>query len=193
MSSWTTTTFTAHEEIPIPLGIPRAQVLSLLHNPVYMIMRNSRVISHRLLPADHKSAHKDGSGAGVPTYEITDKMTFLPEAIWPAGSVTYTMSFEDTPDGLKHVLKAAMSMVSKATHTVVERDGGLVLTEDSVVEVNRLVAGHVKKNMHDTAAGNFGAFVKGLEGGRWAAKEGEVWEGGGGMRYTVADASSHPS
>lgn len=169
MSSWTTTTFTAHEETPIPPGISREQVLAALHNPVYMIMRNSRVISHRLLPADHQSAHRD-AGPGVETYEITDKMTFLPEAIWPAGSVTYTMSFEATADGLKHVLKAAMSMVSKATHTVLQRDGGWVLTEDSVVEVNRLVAGHVKKNMHETAAGNFRAFVEELEKGQVGAR-----------------------
>ncbi|MCJ1433725.1 hypothetical protein MMC27_003089 [Xylographa pallens] len=160
MSSWTTTTFTAHEETPLPPSISRARVLSALHDPVYMIMRNSRVISHRLLPADHKSCH----GAGVPTYEITDKMTFLPEAIWPAGSVTYTMSFENTEDGLKHVLKAAMGMVSRATHRLVEREGGLVLEEDSVVEVNRVVAGHVRRNMHETAEGNFRAFVEGLEG-----------------------------
>ncbi|MCJ1395783.1 hypothetical protein MMC18_008669 [Xylographa bjoerkii] len=164
MSSWTTTTFTAHEETLIPPGISRAQVLEALHNHVYMIMRNSRVITQRLLPPDHKSVHQD-NGTGVETYEVTDKMTFLPESIWPAGSVTYTMSFEDTADGLKHILKAAMSMVSKATHTVVERDGGLVLTEDSVVEVNKLVASSVKKNMHETAAGNFQAFVDGLEKG----------------------------
>ena len=130
-----------------------------------MIMRNSRVISHRVLPPGHKNAHAEG-GAGVETYEITDKMTFLPEAIWPAGSVTYTMSFEDTADGLKHVLKAAMGMVARATHTVLERDGGLVLMEDAVVEVNKLVASSVKKNMHETAAGNFKQFVDGLVSGQ---------------------------
>ncbi|MCJ1401376.1 hypothetical protein MMC11_004588 [Xylographa trunciseda] len=173
MSSWTTTTFTAHEETPIPPGISRERVLAALHDHVSMIERNSRVITHRLLPADHKSAHRDGddAGAAVPTYEITDKMTFLPEAIWPAGSVTYTMSFADTADGVKHVLRAAMGMVSRATHTVVEREGGgLVLTEDAVVEVNKLVAGHVKRNMHETAAGNFRAFVEGLENGQAGGK-----------------------
>ncbi|MCJ1285546.1 hypothetical protein MMC26_004887 [Xylographa opegraphella] len=162
MSSWTTTTFTAHEETALPPSISRARALSALHDPVYMILRNSRVLSHRLLPAGHKSAHTDAHGAGVPTYEVTDKMTFLPEAIWPAGSVTYTMSFENTAGGLKHVLRAAMGMVSRATHTLVEREGGWVLVEEAVVEVNRVVAGRVRRNMHETAEGNFRAFVEGL-------------------------------
>lgn len=126
-----------------------------------MIRRNSRVLSLRLLPAGDKNAHTE-AGPGTETYEITDKMNFLPEAIWPSSSVTYTMSFMDTPNGLKHTLKAAMGMVSKATHFIEEEDNGLLLNEDSEVEVNRLVAGAVKKNMHETHAANGKAFVDGL-------------------------------
>ena len=55
-------------------------------------------------------------------------------------------------------------MVSRATHTLVEREGGLVLVEESVVKVNRVVAGPVRRNMHETAEGNFRAFVEGLKG-----------------------------
>ena len=106
-------------------------------------------------------------------------MTFLPEAIWPAGSVTYTMSFENTDDGVRHVLKAAMGMVSRAKHTLVEREGRWWLVEEADVEVGRLVAGRVRRNMEETAEGNFRAFVEGLEGRR-RGEEGEegMKEGG---------------
>ncbi|MCJ1472918.1 hypothetical protein MMC13_001567 [Lambiella insularis] len=172
MPSYFSTNFTLHEETAIPSGISRAQVLAALHDHEFMIKRNCRVLSFRLLPAGDKNAHIEAD-SGTGTYEVTDKMTFLPEKIWPASSVTYTMSFVDTPDGLKHILKAAMGMVSKATHTIEERDSGMVLTEDSDVEVNRLVAGAVKRNMHETYAGNMKAFVDGLGSREMNAKVAE--------------------
>ena len=166
------TKFVLHVEDELPQGVTRQQVLAALHDHELMILRNSRVLSHRLLPPGDKNEYSDPTKEGTyTTYEVTDKMTFLPETIWPASSVTYTMAFLDTPTGLDLVLRAALGLVNRVVWSIKEErdgeveavggiEGRLVLVEDCEVEANRLVAGPVKKEMQATQGGNVRAFVE---------------------------------
>ena len=166
------TTFSIHAEDELPQGVTRHQVLAALHDHELMILRNSRVLSHRLLPPGDKNEYSDPTKEGkYTTYEVVDKMTFLPESLWPASSVTYTMAFLDTPTGSDLVLRAALGLVNRVAWSIKEqtdeeaeavdrKEGGLILVEDCEVEVNRLVAGPVKKEMQATQGGNYKSFVE---------------------------------
>ncbi|MCJ1409754.1 hypothetical protein MMC19_003837 [Ptychographa xylographoides] len=162
------TSFVANETTQCPPTATRAQIISLLHDHEFMVLRNPLVLSHRRVSTPHVPSHCDAASpiaAEVDSWEIEDKMTFLPESIWPSSSVRYTMCFSDREDGMVMVLKAALGMVSRAVWTIEEGEGeaGLVLVEVSEVGVNRFVALAVKNNMHSNHEGLAKVFVGALE------------------------------
>lgn len=125
-----------------------------------MIELNPLVISHERTSVTETSKE---------TYAITDKLSYF--GVWD-GKVTYSADFENTSDGLRTDVRAAMGLVSEGTWKVEERAEGLVLVETARVSCGRLMRLFVEGTMRKSHNELCGRFLERLQKARVEERDG---------------------
>lgn len=144
---------------PLPAGITRETVLSILHTHEEMVDINPLVKERHPIKPPPKASPEEYH---CQWYEITDTVQYLPGGVL-SGSVSFNACFHDLADGIQTHVYAPMGLEIRGRWTIggslpgeplgpVEIGkgiplSGLYLREDSNVKCNILLAGIVKKNL----------------------------------------------
>ncbi|KKA30341.1 hypothetical protein TD95_002256 [Thielaviopsis punctulata] len=153
------TTFTTIT--PVPEGVSRSAVLSLLHSYDEMLRINPLVVSHTRIspPSFCPPEERD-----CVWFQLRDKISHLPGGKI-VGDIAYTAAVRSTENGMTSHIYAHMGVDIRSTWTlggrrageagnpvVDEQMPGLYLREDIEVRCNALMTGFITKNLNKSHA-----------------------------------------